>query len=98
MSPYMKVPDYAEQDFAFSDVKQYRYYFRILDGDLDGRCKNDQGNGKANWTQISCLQALCLSSFNKVSKSLHGISSNTSISYLQAFSKNVLQLNAPAFQ
>ena len=67
VSPRTKMPISSGVEHSCFSVKQYRYHFRILDADLEGKCKHDCGDGKANWAQISCLQALCLSNVNKVS-------------------------------
>ena len=67
VSPHTKMPFCSEVDLSCFSAKQYRYHFRILDADLEGKCKHNCEDGKANWAQISCLQALCLSNVNKVS-------------------------------
>ena len=67
ISPNVGVPIEYELEVSCLSTKQYRYHFRMLDGDLEGKCKCSNGDGKANWFEISCLQALCLSKFNEVS-------------------------------
>ena len=68
-SPFSTLLPSLEASGFLAAAPQNQYYFRILDGDQNGRKPyNDKSSNDVlfSWNQMSCLQAICMSRYKEV--------------------------------